>query len=398
MNDRFRLKLGGLKKELISFSMELQNLFYSKILYDSFAEKICRQMNALGYDYVEKDPSGNILGIIKGYKQEKKVVVIASIDLQENLSDNQYVYCFDSQDRNYFPGIIASLFTGGLLKRSITPLLGDVFVCVVPRHNDHDFTIRSLFDTYFRESLPEAVILAEPTGYKVFHGNRGRMEYEIVVKGDFPETTKEHGPVETLYPVLSTLSDYSAQLPEDSDLGKAQLAIKNCYRSSWPAEAKTSEYHLSIERSFLPTENKELIFNKAKELARNAYGRNNLVYVTTEHGKRNITALNKDSVSSVNEYRAWKMSDQNPLVLDACSVLKENGFEKTTGCWKKRITQGSYTYGVLGIPTIGFGLGYEDSFTGDFTIEEIEKSIFGKALIINRAIGYPSFGWSDDDF
>lgn len=64
------------------------------------------------------------------------------------------------------------------------------------------------------------------------------------------------------------------------------------------------------------------------------------------------------------------------------------------------MTEGSYTYGELKIPTIGFGAGSEDRLGSDadvMTVEKIERAAYGQALIVDRNIGMPTFGWSSDE-
>jgi len=94
------------------------------------------------------------------------------------------------------------------------------------------------------------------------------------------------------------------------------------------------------------------------------------------------------------------MESHQPFALDSLKSLTDNGFKSAFGYWKKIITEGSYTCAELKLPTIGFGAGSEDmvdSGSEILSMDKLERASYGQALIIQRNIGVPTFGWSSDE-
>jgi hypothetical protein len=355
------------------------------------------EMEDLNYDEVKKDEVGNVIGTIKGINDKEALVLISNVTLPSmpyNSGNKNHLSLFEGNKT----GIVAGIYTGGLLKRSLASLTGNLYVCSITRRDCCGFGIRYLFDTILKNKKIKGVILCEPTDYKILIGNKGRLEYEIIVSDPdkryhFAEDKQKFFTNEV--GLLNNLKIIADRLPSDLELGRSSLNIKKIARKGTSETDEPYEMHVQVDRTYIPNEASDQILQNARYTAQNVYREMN-VNIDALINEDRIMTNNGKMLREVKEYKPWKMAGYHPFVVDSLKVLSENNFDATVGYWKNNITEGSFTNGELHIPTIGFGAGREDGNT-NVDVESIEKSIYGKALIIYRHIGIPTFGWSDDE-
>jgi acetylornithine deacetylase/succinyl-diaminopimelate desuccinylase-like protein len=315
--------------------------------------------------------------------------------------ENSYARLDDQAKIDFKAGIVTSVYAGALLKRSLIPLKGDLIVCCVPRLESYDFGIKYLLEGFLKERIGKikGVVLCEPTDLNINLGHKGKIEYEIVVKGRIRERILERrglNALGTMSPLISELEKASHNLPTDSTFGSSSLKIKDVKYNGLNQSEGLKEFKLVIDRTFVPEENPNFILNKAKNIAEAVYKQEPEVVVATALAKSRVMTNTGFEVVSEKEFKPWKMEAYHPFVLASMESLKDNGFKASIGYWQNIVTEGSYTFGQLAIPTIGFGAGSEGN-KRELAITELEKAIFGQILIAQRNIGMPTFGWSEDE-
>ena len=363
------------------------------------ARTLTREMESLGYDAVTTDELGNIIGVVKGYRHEAGMLVLAHVDLDPAAHAERLVRRGPDGDQGPLAGALASIYTGAVLKRSIAAMSGDLIVAIVPRFKPCSFGTHFLFQSFLKGRKLKGVILAEPTDLDIYLGSKGMMEYEIIINGIREEPVMEDTQLtamSTMYPLIRRLGDVSKRLPHSAEFGSSSLKIKDIMYNAESSKA----FQVAVDRVFVPEESSQEIIERARSIAESIYsdqpGTNVAVRVKTE-----TMRLQMDKVLSLtDEVAPWKTESHIPFVTESLQVLKENGTNASVGYWKSLITEGSHTSGSLGIPTLGFGAGTEDApfiLGKTVTLEALERSICGKAMIVYRNIGFPTFGWSDDD-
>ena len=400
MNDRIKSRMPGLREQLTA-AYHAQ-IGAKSITLREFAESMAREMEQLNFDETSTDEWGNIIGVIKGYRHEADMLIIAPVDIEVGADAALLCRRPADGDQSQYAGALASIYTGALLKRSIAAMSGDLIICIVPRFKPCSFGTQSLFKNYLKGRTIKGAILAEPTSLDIYLGNKGLMEYEIVIKGLRDEavlTDNDFNMMNTMYPLIKNLDKVSKNFPVDRDFGSSTLHIKEIL---YNREASDSDkaFQVAVDRSFMPEETSSEILDRARSIATSTYrdqpGTEVAVRVKTETRR-----IGRDhELKIANEIAPWRMESHQPFVLESLQVLKENFIAPSVGYWKSRITEGSVTYGRYSIPTLGYGAGEEDKpFVLGKTVElpELENSIMGKAMIVYRNIGFPTFGWSDDE-
>jgi len=203
-----------------------------------------------------------------------------------------------------------------------------------------------------------------------------------------------------MFPLINELEKVSKNLPSDCALGNSTLKIKDVSYSGYnPAEA-FNEFKVVVDRSFVPEENAKKILNKAKTIAKNLYQGQVSVNINTAIAKEKIKTDSGFEVISRKEFMPWRIESNNPFVINSLESLKVGKLNSAIGYWKDIVTEGSYTFGQLGIPTIGFGAGCETLLKDkqvSLSMAELEKAVYGQTLIAYRNIGMPAFGWNLDE-
>lgn len=404
MKELIMSKAKGLMTPLDKFYSKVSDFELNDGSLSGFTDIVSFQMKELGFDMVTRDKAGNIIGVIKGYSDKEPLVMISHTDIitpsqqkLENMDGNGVV--------NFKAGIVSSLYAGALIKRSLLPLGGDLIICCVPRMGACDLGIRYLFDYYLKPRLKKikGIILSEPTDFNVNLGHKGRMEYEIIVRGRLNRNFLEHRGINMLgamFPLINELEKASKELPSDFNLGRSGLRIKDIRYGGHDTKDEQSEFRVVVDRVFIPEEAEEFILNKAKTIAKTVYKGEPEIMVNTILAKERVKTYTGLELLSKKEFKPWSMEGHHPFALNSLKGLTEGGIRSDFGFWKKIITEGSYTYGELKIPTVGFGAGSEDDITrtgASLSIDKLGRAMVGQALIVHRNIGFPTFGWSSDE-
>jgi len=404
MKKLIKAKAKGLRKSLEKFAIKIESFKLSSSNMGEFTDLILTEMRDLGFDKVTKDKAGNLIGVIKGYGSKDAIVILSHIDIktpeQQKAEDVS-----NSGMTKFRSGIISSIYAGALMKRTMLPMTGDLIISCVPRLGCCDFGTKYLFNDVLKNRVKKikGVILCEPTDFNINLGHKGMMEYEIVVKGKLNRNFLENRGMNmlgTMFPLISELEKVSKELPNDFNLGRSSLRIKDVSYSGCQPQDEINEFRIVVDRAFIPEETKGYILNRAKAIAKTVYKQEQGITVNTLLAKERIKTYTGLDLVLEKEFKPWSMESHQPFALESLESLNENGFKSNFGYWKKVVTEGSYTYAQLKIPTIGFGAGVEDNIDSSIdslNLDKIEKASYGQALIVQRNIGMPTFGWSSDE-
>lgn len=400
MTEALQTRLEGFRRSIQEFNAALNHHLVSRSSLNVLQETLAVEMGKLGFDSVDEDSLGTIYGIIKGIEPGEDLLLVTHLDDETPLHPGQ------SRENRWRPspfkaGICSAFYAAGALKSSLLPLRGDLIVCCVPRVLFGSYAIEHFYQEIIkpRPSKLKGVILCEPTNANLHLGHKGRIEYEILIQGHVGGNTLRAGGLNMLggiFPLVNELEKVSTSLPEDRILGRSSLRIKDIQYNNPGSPDVPQEFRLSVDRVFVPEESPEAILAKAKNIASSVYRTCDDLQVSTTLVSTKYKGATVEE-EATNELKPWVMPGHNPFVFGCLQALQEEGFHTDYGFWKSTFTEGSYLCGTLGIPTLGFGPGSEDTATTPPKLREIERIALGQAIMIHRAIGIPSFGWCADE-
>ena len=328
--------------------------------------RIKEEMEKVGFDKVEIDPMGNILGYIGHGKH--LIAMDAHIDTVgvgnlDNWTFDPYLGFEDEEliggrGGSDQEGGMASMVYAGKIIKDLN--LEDDYTLLVTGTVQEEDCDGLCWQYIVEESKikPEFVVITEPTSCNIYRGHRGRMEIKVTTHGiSCHGSAPERGDnaIFKMAPILLELKELHKNLLHNDFLGKGTLTVSEVFFSSPSRCAVADGCSISIDRRLTDGETYESALEEIRNLpsviesgalvemydyARAAY--TGLVYPTKSYFPTWVLDENHDVTQSAVE--AFKgLFDEEPLV------------DKWTFS-----TNGVSIMGRYNIPCVGFGPGHED--------------------------------------
>jgi putative selenium metabolism hydrolase len=360
----FKSKVDG--KGLAEFAQRLVQIPSLSGQEGDLAKALAAELDAVGCDDVRIDELGNVvcrLGTGDG-----------PILLLEGHMDTVDVSNPDSWERPPFGGDIsagvlygrgAADMKGGLaamtyalkaLASAKAELRGTCYlVGVVQEEPCEGMAIQHVLET--NALRPDWVVLGEPTNLQIARGHRGRIALEITVRGRASHASMPDQGVNAIYQaarVVVGVELLAAQLGEDSFLGRGSIAVTDIRSTAGSRNAVPDACTLYLDRRLTGGETEAKAIAELRSIV-SREGVDASIRVDAYQGATYTGA----EVQARQEYAAWVTPANHPLVTTASTVVERTlGYLPRVTRWDFS-TDGVYTAGVAGLPTIGFGPGEE---------------------------------------
>jgi putative selenium metabolism hydrolase len=210
------------------------------------------------------------------------------------------------------------------------------------------FALRSLVE---RDGIrPEVVLLAEATDLSLRRGQRGRCEVRVRTEGRAAHASQPHlgeSAILKMLPVISALEAMSGRLPVDPIFGAGNQVVTLIEGPHTP-NSVPSWCEVAVDRRLVPGETADSVLAGIRSVVEPLGATAHIpVQPVLTH-----TGLRLDGPSF---YPGWLLDEDDPLLgagKATCSSLW--GGEPAVGVWRFS-TDGAYSAGAAGIPSLGFG-------------------------------------------
>ncbi|AMO57679.1 peptidase M20 [Endozoicomonas montiporae] len=327
--------------------------------------RIKEEMEKVGFDKVEIDPQGNVLGTIGHGKH----VIAMDAHIDTVGVGNMDNWTFDPykgyEDEETIGGRGASDQEGGMASmvyagKIIKDLgLEDDYTLVVTGTVQEEDCDGLCWQYIINESglKPEFVVSTEPTDCNIYRGQRGRMEIRVEVSGiSCHGSAPERGDnaIFKMGPILNEIKELSSRLGDDEFLGKGTLTVSEIFYSSPSRCAVADGCAISIDRRLTWGETWEGALEEIRALP------------AVKEAKAEVTMYNYDRPSYTGlvyetecYFPAW-LIDEDHLVTKTTEDCYQLLFDEKPLVDKWTFsTNGVSIMGRYGIPVIGFGPGKE---------------------------------------
>ena len=328
-------------------------------------ERIKEEMEKVGFDKVEIDPMGNVLGTIGNGKH--MIAMDAHIDTvgvgnkdnwefdpYEGYEDDEVIGGRGASDQE--GGMASMVYAGKIIKD--LELEGDYTLVVVGTVQEEDCD-GLCWQYIIKESglKPEFVVSTEPTDGGIYRGQRGRMEIKVEVKGVSSHgSAPERGDnaIFKMGHILGELEELHGRLKTDDFLGKGSLTVSEIFYTSPSRCAVADGCSISIDRRLTAGEDKELALQQIRDLpAAKAADAQVSMYT---YDKPSYTGL----VYPTDCYfPAWVIPEDHMATQSAVATYKSLFDEEPRVDKWTFSTNGVSITGMFGIPCVGFGPGKE---------------------------------------
>ncbi|MCW8331152.1 YgeY family selenium metabolism-linked hydrolase [Photobacterium sp. SDRW27] len=327
--------------------------------------RIKEEMEKVGFDKVEIDPMGNVLGWIGhgphliAMDAHIDTVGVGNMDNWEfdpyqGMEDDEVIGGRGASDQE---GGMASMVYAGKIIKDLG--LEDEYTLLVTGTVQEEDCDGLCWQYIIEESKirPEFVVSTEPTDCQIYRGQRGRMEIRIDVAGvSCHGSAPERGDnaIFKMGPILNQLEDLSHNLKDDPFLGKGTLTVSEIFFTSPSRCAVADSCAVSIDRRLTWGETWEGALDEIRALP--AVQEANAVVSMYEYNRPAYTGL----VYPTECYFPTWLIDEEHVATKTLEASYELLFDKkpTVDKWTFS-TNGVSIMGRYGIPVIGFGPGKE---------------------------------------
>ena len=328
-------------------------------------KRITKEMIELGFDRVDIDPMGNVLGYIG--KGEKLIAYDAHIDTvgigeRSNWTFDPYEG-YETEEEiggrgasDQLGGIVSAVYGAKIMKDlGLLPEKYSILVTGTVQEEDCDGLC---WQYIIQESQikPEFVVITEPTDGNIYRGQRGRMEIRVEVKGISCHGSAPERGDNAIYKMAEIINEVRAlndKLHVDPFLGKGTLTVSQSFYNSPSRCAVADMSAISIDRRLTAGETYEMALEEIHKLP------------SVQKYQAEVTMYKYDRPSWTEliyptdcYFPAWVLPEEHPAAQAAVASYKGMYGEPLVDKWTFS-TNGVSIMGRFGIPCIGFGPGKE---------------------------------------
>lgn len=240
-------------------------------------KRIAEEMEKIGYDKIEYDPLGNLIGTIGhgshliAMDGHADVVGLGnpddwSFDPLEGFEDDKYIGGRGSSDMK--GGLASMVYAGKIIKD--LGLEGDYTLMVVASVQEEDCEGRN-WQYIINEDkiIPECVIFGEPSNDRIFNAQKGRMEISIHTKGKSSHGSMPHLGVNAIYkmaPIISDIEKLNDELKDDGYMGKGTITVTGVTTHSPSTCAVCDDCTISVDRRLNSLESTDYALEQLRSL------------------------------------------------------------------------------------------------------------------------------------
>lgn len=328
--------------------------------------RIKDEMLKVGFDKVDIDPMGNILGYIGHGKHliamDAHIDTVGigdrnnwDVDPYKGYEDSNIIEGRGASDQE--GGMASMVYAGKIIKD--LKLEDDYTLVVVGTVQEEDCD--GLCWQYIVEESkirPEFVVSTEPTSCRIYRGHRGRMEIKVTTHGvSCHGSAPERGDnaIYKMGPIINELKALNENLHYDEFLGKGTLTISEIFFSSPSRCAVADGCSISVDRRLTHGETWQ---SAIKEIE-------NLPSVKDVKAEVSMYKYSRPSYTGLVYptecfFPTWVLPEEHPACQSTITAFK--GLfdqEPVVDKWTFS-TNGVAIMGRYGIPVVGFGPGHED--------------------------------------
>lgn len=354
------------KSRIAKFLRDLIAIPSASTNEEAVIDRAKAEMMSIGFDRVETDGMGNLLGYIGNGKHliamdgHIDTVGIGNPDLWKHdpfkgFEDKEIIIGRGGSDQK--GGIASMIYAGKIIKD--LGWLDDYTLLITATVQEEDCD--GLCWEYIIKELgirPEFVVLTEPTSCNIYRGQRGRMEIKVTTQGLSAHGSAPERGSNAIYkmaPIISDLELLNDQLAHHDFLGKGTLTVSEIFYTSPSRCAVADGCYISIDRRLTLGETAETALDEIRNLPSVAAAEAVVEMYRYEKPSYKGTVYPADSY-----FPTWLIEEDHLVtrtLADAYRLLFDE--EPLIDKWTFS-TNGVSIMGKFGIPCIGFGPGHED--------------------------------------
>lgn len=359
-------KANNYKEDMSKFLRDMIRIPSESCNEKTVVLRIKEEMEKVGFDRVEIDGMGNVLGFIGHGKHiiamdaHIDTVGIGDINLwqynpYEGYEDENIILGRGGSDQE--GGMASMVYAGKIIKE--LNLENDYTLIVTGTVQEEDCDGLCWQYIINEDKIkPEFVVITEPTSCNIYRGHRGRMEIKVTTNGlSCHGSAPERGDnaIFKMAPILNELKALHENLIDNNFLGKGSLTVSEIFFTSPSRCAVADSCTISIDRRLTDGET----FDYALEQIRR------LPAVKAANAKVEMYTYERPAYTGLvypteSYFPTWVIPEDHEICKNAVQCYEELFDKKPLVDKWTFSTNGVSIMGRYGIPCIGFGPGHED--------------------------------------
>lgn len=355
---------------------------------EAHVNRIAEEMNKLGFDKVEIDPMGNVLGYMGtgetliGYDAHIDTVGVGNLDNwefdpYEGFESDTEIGGRGTSDQ--LGGIVSAVYGAKIMKD--LGMLNDKYTVLVTGTVQEEDCDGLCWQYIVNEDKvrPEFVVSTEPTDGGIYRGQRGRMEIRIDVDGISCHGSAPERGDNAIYKMADILQDVRALNENDAEdgteikglvkmldekfnkewkearfLGRGTVTTSEIFFSSPSRCAVADSCSVSLDRRMTAGETWESCLDEIRALPNvKKYGAKVSMYEYARSSWKGLTYPTECY------FPTWVIPEDHDVTTAMAEAFEGLYGEPRIDKWTFS-TNGVSIMGRFGIPCIGFGPGHED--------------------------------------
>jgi putative selenium metabolism hydrolase len=321
-------------------------------------ERALRELRAIGCEAVWMDAAGNALGRIG--QGQRVILYDAHLDTNEVADEGEWphpplqptiengvMWGLGASDCK---GGLASIVYGAAILKALN-LTGDFTLLVMGATLEEDaegFALRSLVE---RDGVrPDVVLLAEATDLTLRRGQRGRCEVRVRTTGKAAHASTPHlgeSAILKMMPVIAALEAMTPSLPTHPIFGPDTQVISLIGGPHTP-NSVPSWCEVTVDRRMMPGESMESVLNCIRAVVEP-------LGATAQVPDQPVPTHTGQRLDGPCFYPGWLLDEGHALLAVGQTTARALWGEPVPVDVWRFSTDGTYSAGAAGIPTLGFG-------------------------------------------
>ncbi len=382
---------------MIAFAQDLIRIPSPSGGEQDVAHRLLQEMQELAFDDVWIDSVGNVIGRI-GSGEGPILLFDAHMDtVGIGNPEAWHVPPFAGeirQGRLYGRGaadmkgpLAAMVYGAHMFRQSYTGRGTLYLVAVVQEEPKEGLALKAFLER--ARVRPDFVLLGEPSDLTVKRGHRGRLEIRVTTYGRACHASVPWAGENALYAaakVIFGVELLSSTLGKDPVLGPGSIAVTHVESFSASRNAIPDRAEIYIDRRLTLGETEVKAVAEIQSIIQKEGIRGDVVVPEYE-----MVTYTGQSVPGREHYPAWLLAEDHPFLRRVVHAVESSmGVRPEVGTWRFS-TDGVYTMGELGIPTVGFGPGQEQvAHTADefVPVADLERAMRAYARIAKEVLDH----------
>jgi putative selenium metabolism hydrolase len=354
---------------------------------------VAGRMRAVGFDRVETDEAGNVIGTLSGAATGPTLLYDAHMDTVDVLPREAWrhdpfgaelvegrLYGRGSSDMK--GALAAMIHAAGSLDR--TTLAGQL---VVSASVGEELVEGAALRAVMERCHPDYVVIGEASDLNLVRAGRGRAEFVVQTLGSPAHASSPDRGVNAVRRMCGVIAQIEAlPMPAHPFVGRGVMCLTDVISVPYPAHSVVpSGCRATYERRLVPGETLETVRRELLDACARAGAADTTVDLART-GYRSYTGVEWDQPKW---FPAWELGADHALVERALAGLRGIGLSPAIGAYQF-CTNAAYSAGEAGVPTVGFGPSHEgmahivDEY---LELEQLVAACRGYAAIATSVIG-----------